>query len=278
MLLRIAFLVVILASAPLTASAGLIDSYTVIGNGAASSSISGLTDEPFWWIDYTGGAGFLDLESYGFYPAPAVGDPSSAWYGANASGSLLLSSPFDLADGESLTVEMALITEKRDRWNIDGDVGFALLLEEGVLRAVLANSRPDGNLSIYTSLSHPADLWLTPTSPGVTASTTVGDAIEMTLGDGRYGQRLDTSYCVTECIRDITSTFSPGAGSYQLLFGMYNVSGEIDEERRSALLVKSVTVAEPSALAVTVAEPSTLVLLFLATIGLCRLQRRPTAY
>jgi hypothetical protein len=168
---------------------------------------------------------------------------------------------------------MAVVTEKRDRWAIDGDVAFALLLENSAVRAVLGNLRPDGNTSLYTSLTHPSDLVLTRTTAGVAVFTTVGDSIDMTLGGGVYGQQLDLSYCVTECVRNVTSTFTPGAGSYQLLFGMYNMNGEIDYDRRSALLVKSVTVPESSGVVVYVPEPPILLGLSIGVIGLWGIRR-----
>jgi hypothetical protein len=85
--------------------------------------------------------------------------------------------------------------------------------------------------------------------------------------------------CAYPCGIDVTSIYTPGSGTYQLLFGIFNMSGEADATRPSALAVKSVSVEEPATLAlssltVPVPEPPTVALTITALLGGVIFRRR----
>ncbi len=262
------------------AHAGPITSFTVSGTGGASAPVSGLSDQPFMWADYTGGvSGASTLAAYGFNPTP--GFPSLL----DASvGSFLLSSTFDMNDGDVLTVDMSIFTANADKDHF----GFALLIEDSTLRAVLANIRADGETTPI-DMPHPEDWNFVPPSPGVATSVQtlgIGEMPVFTLGGAEYGTRNDPSYCgggsLPGCQTNVNSSFAPGAGTYQLLFGVLSWGGGTDATKPTGIAV-SASVEEPARLGiaslapVSVPEPSALPLFGCGLLGLAiaRTLRRP---
>ena len=98
-------------------------------------------------------------------------------------------------------------------------------------------------------------------------TATTGDYTALTgvsLGGAQYGQILDTGSCTGggggfgSCVTNVTSSITPGAGTYQLLFGAYNLYASPDRrydefsgdriDKPTALAVKAVNVPEPSSL------------------------------
>ncbi len=236
--------------------------FGVTGTGAFSQPVSGFSDSPFWWIDTTGGISGDPVNQFGFdlFVGPGVtGIPSQV------SGSYLMSSAFTLADGETLSVAMTLLSAVSE--NFFG-LGFGLLLEDSTVQAVLANSRPDG-IRHFGDLPHPPEVDFTPPGPGVTY-TAHSKAISspFTLGSIEYGQQFlpDGTVMVGSCHfriceTDIVSSVTPGAGTYQLLFGSYG--------QQSALAVTGVTTSVP--------EPGTLSLFGVPVLLQIWRQRRQRA-
>ena len=113
---------------------------SVSGYGGLSQPIAGFSTEPFAWIDWIGDVPGSVLMSQGFNPVlPGPGfayKPSVS----EAGGSLLLSSPFNINAGSTLTVTTSVFTAIRP--NLD-NIGFALLLQDSSLKTILSNVRSD---------------------------------------------------------------------------------------------------------------------------------------
>jgi hypothetical protein len=247
-----------------------IASYTVSGHGDFSPPLSPLSDSPFWWIDNTGGISGSAFGAYGYNPAAAFAP--NQW-----SGSTLLSSPFTLNNGDALNVTATLFEQNA------GEVysmGFALLLKGPVLQAILFNLRPDGAMKL-SDLAAPPSYYFAPPSPGVTTTVTdAGDPLHhgnmpVTLGGNKYGPwpAFDPPHCGAfgyaggGCSHQVSASYTPGAGTYELLFGDFSLpyGGVFAPTGATALAVNSVSVPEPS--------PSILVML--AALALVTIRRRP---
>jgi hypothetical protein len=142
--------------------------------------------------------------------------------------------------------------------------GFALLLEDGVLHSVLTAVRPDGQTNGDDVPFPGGDLFPEP-SPGVVVTKTTSPGPHFTLGGHTYN---DPNAVVTSnttcgggpCLTDVTSTVTPGAGTYQLLFGAFGGLG---------WTTMGIAVTE-----VTVPEVNLLVLLSLGVAVLVLIRRR----
>ena len=214
--------------------------FSVSGTGAVASGIPAISNSPFWWIDSTGGVSGAAVDPFGFdvfQGAGVNGIPSGV------TGSLLTSSLFSLSDGETLNVALTLLTPFSDNW---GGLGFAVLLEDSTVKAILANSRPDG-IGHFGDLAHPKDVDFNQPGPDVGFKAKSG-AIDSNfqLGGFQYGPSGLIGSCqFNVCETNIFASIAPGAGNYQLLFGTFGTT--------NALAVTDVSTAVP--------EPATLVLL-----------------
>jgi hypothetical protein len=222
------------------------DFFTVTGTGGVSPAQAGVSTTPFLWIDTTGRTPGADATAYGFAPFPAFQQALDLRVGGGA-GSLLLSSPFRLRDGDVLTVNFLLISQRltSSGWWADGSPpeGFALLLKDGVAVAVLENLTAAGDRyysNVLTPGIPPADCNFTPPSPGVTSRTTEGSGLDVTLGSTHYYADGGPPMC--GCFVGVSTKFMPGAGTYQLLFGLYDFLEDY-QGFRAALAIKSVTAA-----------------------------------
>jgi hypothetical protein len=217
--------------------------FSVVGSGGTSAPVAGFSDSPFWWIDSTGNVAGSALATYGFNPVVAL--PGSDVWGVDYGypGSLLISNEFSLIDGEGLTIDMSVMAAHASPWD---DIGFAVLLENSSVRAVLANTRPDGINHIGDFGSVPGTT-LTSVSPGVATTVSTGDFSGVTtLGTSIYGQATSPADCFSNCITNITTSITPGAGTYQLLFGSFGYNSA--HSGPTAVAVKSVNTPEPGTL------------------------------
>jgi hypothetical protein len=215
--------------------------YSVTGTGG-SAFVPQLGDSPILWVDSTGGASGAALAAVGFNPV--IADPGGAVWGVDygRGGSYALSSEFTMNAGEALNVDFSVFTRHASPWE---DMGFALLLEDSAVVAVLGNVRPDAVLH-YGSLGARPGSRFTSLSAGVSTSMTQTAVGNFELGSVQYGVVQDTGDCSGRCRTDVSSSYVPGAGTYQLLFGAY---GSADNGKPMAIAVTSARVPEPGILA-----------------------------
>jgi hypothetical protein len=210
--------------------------YTVMGTGGLSGPAAGFSNSSFWWADTSGNVAESALANYGFVPytVPAGQNPGYS----SVTGSLLLSSAFTIGAGQSLNVTTTAITdEAQDSKQLD----FALLLENSQLVAVLSNISPDGSQGFGDFVIGQKAL----ASAGVTttilnsSSGEVGDPF--TLGSYQYNG-APTNRGSLNTSTELLSSYAPGAGTYQLLFGAF--FQPTDAPSQSAMTVQSVSMPE----------------------------------
>jgi hypothetical protein len=169
--------------------------------------------------------------------------------GAGGGGSLLLSSPFDLDADATLAVSFKLLKKLFSYSNSDltAPLGFALLLQVALPRIVLANvtaeNRTYFNNSGFLTTVPASETPFVPSSPGVTTTTTSGSGLDVTLNGAHYGSVPNVAG-LCGCFLDVVSSYNPGAGTYQLLFGVYDFSSggtpSVPDLFRGALVVTDV--------------------------------------
>jgi hypothetical protein len=228
-----------------------------MGTGGLSQPVAGFSEDPFLWINDNGNEGPA-LSQYGLDAIPSPVDYFSLYSGlasGGSPGSLMVSSAFQLDAEQSLAVDFSVLTPFWGQWYA---VGFSALLENGSVVALLGNSRPDGvqNLGDFGDFPFPAP------SPGVTSTMTASGlsstGLDFMLGSTEY-PNPDNSHCGGQrCGVDIASSYTPGAGTYQLLFGVFT-TGDVSPGLEDAVAVTSVDV---------VPEPATLALLVVGLIAL----------
>ena len=191
--------------------------YTIQGRGGVG----------LFWLDDAGQITWSALAGYNFDLLPG----SSGEWQSTTVGSFLLSMPFSLASNDTLSVVADLFSAQAYPYY---EVGFALLVTGMQLKAVLFACRPDGINHIADLGAVPGTVFAAP-SPGVQTKITIGGPFKVILGGREYGHVVSPSDGKTSAI--VTTSYVPGAGSYQILFGMFSVSGPLSVPE-SAMIVQ----------------------------------------
>lgn len=229
--------------------------FTVSGHGGLSGPIENFHNDAFWWAGINGGVSTTALDAVGFsLPSPP------AYLQLAGSGSILLSAPLAVQDGETLSVSFRVFAGMA-HFFMEGAVGFAVVLEDGQLHSVLAVTRPDGAILCDIDVCHAPGVPFATPSPGVVTTMITTPAPHFTL-DGRtyndpnVSMSTNTTCGGAPCLTTITSLLTPGAGVYQVLAGVYGQTG--------SLITPGVGVAVTE---VTVPEVNVLTLLGLGFVG-----------
>jgi len=217
-------------------------SYTVSGTGGVSQPVSGFSNTSFWWADTSGGVSGSVLTALGFDLVPPGPGGTPYYFNSGSTGSLLFSSVLTMS-GESLTVDFAGMTVAGLPPLNQAD--FALLVQNSQVVAILADVAPNGVNHIYDFGPMPGTLYPNP-SPGVTTTASSTPlSTDIPLGDTDYGNSSSSGgYCkvgIQNCMIQVSSTYTPAPGQYQLVFGAYDLVGN---NLPSAVAVESVTVPE----------------------------------
>jgi hypothetical protein len=197
-------------------------SYTVSGVGGVSLPAEGISNKPFVWIDTSGTvSAATGIAESNFTPFPAF----EVYAGDLTGGSLLWSSEFSLREKETLSVDFTLLRQFAFYNGSDATapLGFALLVSDAAPPIVLANVTAEGEFHyshvFFPPELEPGALTFAPASPGVTTTWRQAN-YEVTVNDVRYGTIDVTGIC--GCAIDVSTVVTPGAGTYRLLFGLYD--------------------------------------------------------
>lgn len=213
--------------------------YTVMGTGGLSGPIAGISNSSFWWTDTSGTISGSVLANYGFAPITSILTPSVDV--SSYQGSLLLSSSFTLTAGQTLNVTTTAMTNQSSPFY---ELDFAVLLQNSQAVAVLSNISPNGlgEVGDFGQIENKT-LPSAGVSTVLTRSADQVDAVgtPFTLGASTYNGPL-TNSSQANMSAQIMSSYTPGAGTYQLLFGAFDAPAFT---RESALAVQSVSVSMP---------------------------------
>jgi hypothetical protein len=191
--------------------------YAVLGSGGK-----------IWWVDKTGGRPWSDVVKYAFNLLP--NSPNNNWQSL-LTGSFMVSDPFQLSGSQTLTVK-AMIATAGFKDNCLNDVGFGVLLEKGKTKDILFALRPDNVYQLGDTGPGVPFMFAKPTQPGGFTPTPYAITPPIVLGGVDYSYRGQGA-------TNVTSGCSPGAGQYQLLFGMFT-GDSVVAGQPSALVVWSV--------------------------------------
>ena len=184
-----------------------------------------------WWVDKSGGLPWSDVVKYDFNLLP--NSPNNDWQ-ALLTGSFMVSDRFHVSGSQSLTVR-AMIATAGFRDNCLNDAGFGVLLAHGKTKDILFALRPDNVTQLGDTGPGVPLMFAKPTQPGGFTSTLYTITPPIVLGGVDYSYRGQGA-------TNITSVCSPGAGEYQLLFGMFT-GDSVVASQPSALIVWSVDLA-----------------------------------
>ncbi len=241
-------------------------SYTVTGSGGLSPAVPGVSQNSFWWAasntPYSTVPGSV-LTSYGFDPLSGT-SPSGftpAPYAENGlyTGSLLLSTPFTVDGAQGLTLTWGEVTAEGFDY---GNFEFAVLLQNSQTVAILGLVAPVVPGSTSDEME-PGTI-LTPVSSGVQVTTNyynAGYPGTFQLGSTEFEESTTQSCDESPCQGLFTSSYTPAAGSYQLLFGSFSNGNNFP----AAVTVESASVPEGSSLSYVVIGFLLILLLRLCT-------------
>ena len=230
------WLLALAVAGPLFADSVSNLSVTVDGTGGLSAPIDGISASPFWWITTNGGVPGSVLADFGFDP---LMEPGALLSVSDWSGSLLVTSPFDVENGSTLSADFKLFQSDF----ADVDVGFSLLLKDSIVQSILWVSRPDGRLNIGDFGPIPGTVFVTP-GPSVAETTHVGGFVNATLGNIDFGppQAPFPIDCRDPCSIQVHTSVAV-SGTYQLAFGAFSAFPL--ETEGSGLALQSISVPEP---------------------------------
>lgn len=119
-------------------------------------------------------------------------------------------------------------------------MAFAILLKNSQVPANLLAVRPDG-VTRFGEIGAQGAAF-PPPSQGVTTTPVTGGPVTVQLGGIQYGDVVDAGDCSDRCSTEVTMADVPGAGTYQLLFGMFVVGQPPSPAEPVALMVKPAVV------------------------------------
>lgn len=239
-------MIFVLSFAGVASADGL--NYTVMGYGGLSPAVTQVSQNSFWWAASDTPSSTVPgsvLTSYGFDPlAGVVRGVTPAPYSHNDlyTGSLLLSTPFTVNGAQRLTINFGEVTARGFDY---GNFEFAVLVQNSQTAAILGLVAPVVPGAV-TDEPYPGTV-LTPVSPGVQVTTdyfNAGYPDSFQLGSTQFGGPIGNNqnlYCNNSpCQGQFTSSYTPAAGSYQLLFGSFGNGNNFP----AAVTVESVSVPE----------------------------------
>jgi hypothetical protein len=239
---------------------GIPASWTVqgiVGTQGAATNISPTQGDSYAYIDNGGASNYTRNNN--------ASPVSTAFTGvSNATvGSTLLSSPFNVPSGDSISLDLNYLTNDGQSagGGLFADFAYVQLLNSANnnVVATLYNASAANNTSPQAVPDNNALAGLPGISPGVSLSPSTGNMDGVNTGPVNgivYGpQSSDVYGLYTGSTGWITSTYMPSAGSYQLFFVASNYD---DTSVPSALAVDNIRLNGP----VNVPEPGTLTMLF----------------
>ncbi|MGC0779030.1 MAG: hypothetical protein WCD68_17655 [Candidatus Acidiferrum sp.] len=222
--------------------------YIVTGYGGLSPAVTQVSQNAFWWAASNTSSSTVSgsvLTTYGFDPLSGTSASgfTPAPYSENGlyTGSLLLSTPFTVNGAQGLTLTWGEVTAAGFDY---GNFEFAVLLQNSQTVAILGLVAPVVPGS--TSDEKEPGTILTPVSSGVQVTTQYynsGYPGTFQLGSTEFGEATNNQngYCNNSpCQGQFTSSYTPAAGSYQLIFGSFGNGNNFP----AAVTVESVSVPE----------------------------------
>jgi hypothetical protein len=222
--------------------------YSVIGYGGFSSPVTQVSQNGFWWAasdtpNNSTVSGSV-LTSYGFDPLSGSFNgvtPAPFSHNDLYNGSLLLSSPFTVNGSQGLTVNFGEVTARSFDY---GNFEFAVLLQNSQTVAIIGLVAP---MNLVSPEDEPfLGNVFTPLSSGAQMTSVyyhAGYSGTFQLGNTQFGG-ISPNCDSGPCEGLFTSTYTPNAGTYQLLFGSFGNGNNFP----SAVTVQSVNVPENSSL------------------------------
>jgi hypothetical protein len=222
--------------------------YTMTGDCGVSVPVNGVSANSFTWaLSNTSAATVAGstLDGFGFDPLSGVFNGTTPEpYSSNGrfSGSLLLSNAFTVNGSQNVTVQFADIAAMGFDW---GNFDFAVLLQNSQVAAVMAlvsQMSPAG-----TEDQNYLGTKFEPLTTGAQMAITMSEGYpqDFELGSTVFGGPDGNRNCDNNpCLDQITSTYAPGAGTYQLLFGSFTNGNNFPD----AIAVESVQVPESGTL------------------------------
>jgi len=186
---------------------------------------------PIWWVDKTGAQPWSEIQNYNFNLLPNA--PNAATVLSGLTGSFLVSDPFHVKAGQSLTVNATISTAGFVNNNYN-DVGFGILLQNGTSQYILFALRPDNGFQ-FGDVPIATLAFAKPTQPAGYSASPAACQLAAVLGGVDYAPK-------GQATTNFTSVCTPAPGKYQLLFGIFTL-GAVVAGQPSALVLWSDSVS-----------------------------------